>query len=112
MVRCVLLLPIQGTDQPLGFGIWSTLSRDNFENYVDEFDEGHTGNGIEWTGWFMNQLPVFGETYANPCWVYPQKDRQRPHMLIQDETSELGRFQRDGISARQVLDIYRHHGHL
>lgn len=73
LIRCVLLLPIHGMDQPLGFGVWSTLSRDNFEKHVDEFDDGHTGDGIQWTSWFMNQLPIFGETYAKECWVYPQK---------------------------------------
>jgi hypothetical protein len=99
-------------DQPLGFGVWSTLSRDNFEKYVDEFDDGHTGDGTEWTSWFMNQLPIFAETYAKECWVYPQKNRQRPQILMQDETSELGRLQREGISARQVLDVYRQNGHF
>lgn len=111
LVRCVLLLPIHGLSQPLGFGVWSTLSRDNFDAYVSEFDEGHAGNGIEWTGWFMNKLPVFGETYAEPCWVYPQKKRQRPQLFMQDAETELGRLQRDGISARQALDVFEYYGH-
>ncbi|GHA94849.1 hypothetical protein GCM10009069_17310 [Algimonas arctica] len=112
IVRCVLLLPIHGLEQPLGFGVWSTLSRENFEAHVSEFDPGHTSKGVEWTGWFMNQLPVFGETYATPCWVYPQKNRQRPQVFMQDENSDLGRLQRDGITAQRALDIYRHYGHV
>jgi hypothetical protein len=111
IIRCVLTIPIHGLDQRLGFGVWSTLSRANFEAYLEEFDDGHQGKGVEWTGWFMNRIKEFGETYAKPCWVYPQKDRQRPHIFIADEECELGRAQRDGISAKRALGVFRAYGH-
>jgi len=45
-VRCVLLLPIVGAPngERFGYGIWSTLSRKNFEPYLEGFDSGTYGD--------------------------------------------------------------------
>jgi hypothetical protein len=39
--RCVLPLPIIGKPaEQFGYGVWATLSQDNFKLYVDSFDNG------------------------------------------------------------------------
>jgi hypothetical protein len=42
-IRCVLKLPLVGAPgEHLGFGVWSTLSRKNFERYQETFDGGES----------------------------------------------------------------------
>jgi hypothetical protein len=56
-VRCVLELPIIGSDgERFGYGVWSTLSEQNFEAYLEGFDSGDHGHLGPWFGWFSNQL--------------------------------------------------------
>lgn len=40
MIRAVLPIPVNGLEDNFGFGCWSTLSRDHFERYVANFNNG------------------------------------------------------------------------
>lgn len=110
-VRCRFTIPVRGLDEPFGFGIWSTLSRANFDIYVDAFDDGDYADFGPWTGYFSNALDCFGDTLNQPNWVQPRLERQRPTITLVDESHPLAVAQRDGISAERVLEIYAAYGH-
>src|SRR5215470_11546405 len=41
-VRCVLRIPLIGlANEYFAFGVWSSLSKKNFEKYMGTFDSGH-----------------------------------------------------------------------
>jgi hypothetical protein len=111
-VRCVLDIPVHGLAQKFGFGCWGTLSRDNFDRYLEAFDTGNYANSGPWSSWLCNQLFEYIGTDPEACWMHPQLDRQRPVLLIQNQTHPLGYDQREGISPEKVLEIYRHYGHV
>lgn len=111
-VRCVLEIPVHGIAEKFGFGCWSTLSRANFEHYVERFDDGDYGGEGPWFGWFSNGLKGFEETLNQPCWVCPQLDRQRPVIALEDPEHELTRAQQEGISPARLLELYALHGHV
>lgn len=112
MIRAVLPIPVNGLEDDFGFGCWSTLSRDNFEKYVAEFDTGNYSKQHRWSGWLMNQLGTFVEgTDPLALWVQPQPDRQRPLLWVQDDNHPLARAQDEGISPEQVLEVFRFYGH-
>jgi hypothetical protein len=71
-IRGVLEIPVRGVAEKFGFGSWSTLSKANFELYVERFDEGEYPGLGPWTGWFSNRIPGFADTLKQPCWVHPQ----------------------------------------
>jgi len=54
MVRAVLTIPVQGVEGVFGFGCWSTLSRENFDKYVEGFDNGDYPDWGPWSGWLCN----------------------------------------------------------
>ncbi len=110
-VRGVLLIPIQGVDEPFGFGVWSTLSRKNFDIYVDGFDDSDYSDWGPWTSWFSTALADFGDTLIKPAWVQPRPDRQRPLVWLHDDDHPLSAAQRNGIKAERVLQIYAAYGH-
>lgn len=110
-VRGVLLIPVHGLDEPFGFGVWSTLSRKNFDIYVGGFDDSDYGDWGPWTSWFSTALPDFGDTLAKPAWVEPRPERQRPLVRLHDADHPLSAAQRDGIPPERVLEIYAAYGH-
>jgi hypothetical protein len=111
-VRCVLELSIVGaSDAVFGYGVWSTLSKKNFDIYLSHFDEGQRGELGPWFGWFSNRLKGYPDTLNLKCQVHPQPNRQRPLIEIEPADHPLAIEQRDGITFDRLLEIYALNGH-
>lgn len=111
-VRCRFAIPVHGLEESFGFGIWSTLSRRNFDFYVDGFDDGNYDDPGPWYGYISNQLDAFGTTLNEPCLVQHQPERLRPLITLQNASHPLAVAQDRGITAERVLQIYADYGHL
>ena len=110
-IRTVLMFPIKNYDHEFGFGVWSSLSKDNFEIYVENFDVGFDdGVDLNWTSWFMTNLNYFGQTFSAKSWVKPQANRQRPIVFFADEEHPIYQLQTDGIEPMELLKIYDYYG--
>ncbi|MEL6257991.1 MAG: DUF2199 domain-containing protein [Pseudomonadota bacterium] len=110
-IRGVALVPVDGLPEPFGFGAWSSLSRQSFDQYIEGFDQGRYESSLGWFGWFSNRFLTFDDTLNQACDVSPRQDRQRPTFLFQNEQHEFGRAQRDGIPAERLLEIFEAYGH-
>jgi hypothetical protein len=110
-VRCVFELPILGADQSLGFGLWSSLSRDNFIRYAETFDRNDQAKFGPWFGWFSNRLSGYPDTLNLKCSVHPRDERQRPFIELEPTDHPLACDQRNGISIDRLVEIYAAHGH-
>jgi len=111
-VRGVLEIPVHGLSDSFGFGCWSTLSRQNFDKYIGGFDDGAYPDMGPWGGWLCNQLDDYIGTDPETLWVYPQLNRQRPRLRIQNATHPLAIDQANGITAERVLAIFARYGHV
>ena len=111
MVRCVIEIPVHGLEQKFGFGCWGSLSRANFEFYVDHFDDGDYQGVEPWSSWLCNRFYTYIGTDPVGCWMFPQLDRQRPVLRLHDEGHPLAMDQCKGVPPEQVLEYYRHYGH-
>jgi hypothetical protein len=110
-VRCVLQLPITGMPEYFGYGVWATLSKKNFDIYLDTFDEGNQGHLGPWFGWFANRLAGYPDTLNLKCHLHPRDGRQRPCLELEPTDHPLALEQQRGVSFDRVLDIYALHGH-
>jgi len=111
-VRCVLELPLIGAGgERFGYGVWSTLSRPNFEKYRDTFDEGEQAGFGPWFGWFSTRLNGYPDTLNLKCDVLPQNDRQRPLIRLHDLEHPLAVESREGMSFERLREIMALHGH-
>lgn len=112
-VRSVLRFPVRGLDWSFGFGCWGTLSRPNFETYIEHFDEGSYAGLGPWPSWLCNQLLPFMEGITSPlgCDMVPQLNRQRPELYVAQGCDVLIEAQEEGLTAVQVLDIFACYGH-
>jgi hypothetical protein len=110
-VRGVLDIPVQGLEDPFSVGAWSTLSRANFEIYVDGFDGAAAEADHAWTGWFSSSLEPFPPSINEPCRVEPRAGGLRPLLRLHSADHPLALAERDGISVDRLLEIYRANGH-
>lgn len=111
-VRALLSIPILGADDRFAFGVWSTLSAENFGIYLDGFNTGVYSDEGPWFSWLGNRLPQDPpETQGIKCSLHPQPGRKRPEILIEDPDHPLFGLQRNGASLDQILDILAQCGH-
>jgi len=110
-IRCIFEIPVHGMPEKFSYGVWSTLSRANFDRYVESFDDGRHCDLGPWWGWLGNSLPGFPETINQGCWVHPQSRRLRPLICLDDADHELAKTQTQGISPERLLELYAEYGH-
>ncbi|MBZ9648240.1 DUF2199 domain-containing protein [Sphingobium sp. 3R8] len=110
-VRCILTIPVQGMCDDFGFGCWSTLSRQNFEKYIEGFDSIHPSQEELWSGWLCNRLADFDGNEAIGVWVQLRPGRKRPLLWVMDDDYPLAVAQEHGISADRMMEIFAYYGH-
>lgn len=95
-VRGSIEFPLRGTEKALVIGVWSSLSKPNFQRYSDSFDSGEQAHLGRMSSWLSNPVPI-SETKPIGVWLHPQDDRQRPKLRIGQEDHPLFALQRDGL---------------
>lgn len=110
-VRAVLEIPVIGGPESWSFGCWTTLSRSNFDKYVNGFDDGEYEDMGPWFGWLCNHLKGYFEGEPEGVDVYPQTSRQRPKLVVRDVDHPLARAQSEGITPEAMLALLQAYGH-
>ena len=110
-VRGVLEIPLRDSDEVFGLGCWSSLSRANFERYVESFNGAEPDTREAWTGWFSTWMKPFPSSINEPCWVQPRGNGLRPSIWLEGGCHPLAQAQREGITTERLLEIYRANGH-
>lgn len=104
-IRCILPIPIIGSDQRFAFGPWGSVNPDNFDIYV----QSHSDPDVTFEGcfaWLMNLLPGLDFKEPLPCNLIPGREGERPMLEVHDGAHELAGLQETGITFDQLLDIY------
>ena len=112
-VRCVLAIPILDSDSEVfEFGVWSTLSAENFWRYVETFDDLDQSKLGAMFGWFSNRLAGYPDTQGLACHVVSRDNRQRPMIVLEPTDHPLAVQQREGVSLDYVLRYLHDNGVL
>jgi hypothetical protein len=107
-IRAVCLVPIVDTDEHFAWGVWVSLSAENFQRYADSFQDDDQSKLGQMFGWFCNRLPNYPETLSLQATVVPQDNRQRPLVWINDAHADHPLYieQRRGITPERLGEIY------
>jgi hypothetical protein len=83
-IRGVILMPIIGTSDHFGLGVWVSQKRENFITYLENYDTPDIG---PFFGWLSNSIPFYElDTWAIKTMAHFQGNNQRP--LIEPERSD------------------------
>ena len=104
-VRAVLMIPVLGTAQTFGWGVWSSLSPENFRRYLDIWSLDDPGGEGPYFGWLSNRLPFYPDTLELKLKVVLQPDGQRPRLELEPNDHPLALDQRDGIAWARAVEM-------
>lgn len=102
-VRAILEIPIGGCDEPFLWGVWVSLSEENFHRYCENFDSDTYQD--EYFGWFCSQLPYYPDTLSLKAKVHVTPGGQRPELELESTDHQLSIDFHDGITWEQAVRI-------
>jgi hypothetical protein len=107
-IRVVCPLPIQGTELSFSWGVWVSLSADNFQRYEETFDNPGQSKLGGMFGWFSNRLPDYPDTLNLQSTIWPQDGNQRPRLYVNAAHAEHPLYveQCNGIDADRLGRLY------
>lgn len=105
-VRGIIHLPIVGTADTFRWGVWGSLSRENFEKLVKAFDD---PDGIELPpmfSWLSNQIDDYDEDSVNlKMYAHIEELGERPWFELEPSEHQLSQEYYHGITAERVKEI-------
>lgn len=103
-IRCVLLVPVVGTSEHLGWGVWASQSETSFRDYVRTFHDNPERAAF---GYFWNRLPLYPDTVGLKTRVHWRLNRARPWIELAPSDHPLYRDWTDGISRDRAIEFVR-----
>jgi hypothetical protein len=105
-VRAVLEVPVIGHREKLEWGVWGSLSEENFRRYRETFDDNDQSRIGPMFSWFSSRLPGYPNTLNLRCRVLPRDERQRPLIKFHpDDDHALVLDVRNGISLERAIEF-------
>ena len=103
-VRCLIFVPIIGTDDSFGFNIWSSLSETNFRRYEENYD----ADMSDWEpmfGYLSNELPGYAGSFAQKLSVQTMGIGMRPIATVEPTDHPLSVDQRHGMPLQLAIEL-------
>lgn len=110
-VRGCVAIPVIGHDEPFTWGLWVSLSKNSFRDYLDHFDAEDRDERGPYFGWLAISLSVYPEDETLKARVHPRKPDLRPLIELEPTDHPLAIEQRNGISVERVAEIYAAYTH-
>lgn len=105
-IRTCLRIPIRGYDDDFMWGVWVSLSRENFERYRQVFDQDPPPEGEgPYFGWFSNRIEGYPETLTLKTRVHLQPDGARPLLELEPTDHPLSVHSREGIELEELIEL-------
>lgn len=105
-VRARLIIPVLDAEGDFEWGVWASLSRDNFRRTLDLWTSPGREREPAHFGWLSTELPAYPvETLNLRTEVHSAPVGTRPHVVIEPTDHPLAVEQRTGITVQWVREI-------
>ncbi|HTX41638.1 MAG TPA: DUF2199 domain-containing protein [Acidobacteriaceae bacterium] len=105
-VRGIIHLPIIGTGESFRWGVWGSLSRENFEK-LRTLPGDEAAELPPMFSWLSTRLPDYPETLNLRMYAHPQRHNQRPHFRLEKTDHPLACDYHQGITPERVRELMR-----
>jgi hypothetical protein len=104
-VRGLIHLPIIGAAETFRWGVWGSLSRENF-NKLREMDDNPSRTELPaMFSWLSSQLPEYPDTLNLKMYAHIQEPSMRPHFFLELTDHPLSQEYHHGISPVRIKEI-------
>lgn len=105
-VKGLIEIPVNGGDEVFSWGVWVSLSRENFSRAADWWDRPGRESEKPYFGWLTTDLPVYSPTTLNlKTNVHTRPLGERPFVELEPTDHPLAVEQRTGITLDRVREI-------
>jgi hypothetical protein len=109
----VLTLPLVDGPEPVTeFGVWASVSEDDFKRYYADVNEDDQSGLGPMPGALANELRGFPGSSGLKLTLRPRDGRRRPSAELEPSDHPLALAQREGVAFATVLDITHRDGKL
>jgi hypothetical protein len=104
-VRACLEIPVRGEREPFIWGVWVSLSRSSFDQFVECFEAAKRSHIGPFLGWLSAELPLYPSTENLKARVHLRNDGVRPYLELEPTEHPLALEQRRGLTAERLAEI-------
>jgi hypothetical protein len=104
-VRGLIRLPIIGTAEAFCWGVWGSLSRENFSKLRDLDDDPKRASLAPMFSWLSTHIPEYPETLSLKMKAHIQEPPRRPLFELEPADHPLSLEYQHGITAGRVKEI-------
>ncbi len=105
-VKGVIEIPVVGSDEVFSWGVWVSLSRENFSRAADLWDTPGREAEKPYFGWLTTELPLYSPSTVNlKTNLHTRPVGQRPFVELEPTDHPLAVEQRTGITMDRVREI-------
>lgn len=101
-----LVIPIIDSEESLEFGVWTSISADNFKKRMDLWDNPARANEEPYFGWLSSNIAGYDDTLNIKTIAQENEDIDAiPNIYVIEEDHPLAIDQENGITMDKALDI-------
>ena len=104
-VRGLIEIPVHGLDDVFSWGVWVSLSKTSFLEYMAKFDDADRVSLGPYFGWLSAALPGYPDTENMKTMMHPREPGTRPLIVLEPTDHPLAVEQREGISQARLAEI-------
>ncbi|MGX4693528.1 DUF2199 domain-containing protein [Streptomyces sp. JNUCC 63] len=105
-VKGLIEIPVIGSDEVFSWGVWVSLSRENFSRAADLWDTPGRESEKPYFGWLTTDLPIYSPTTLNlKTNVHTRPVGERPYVELEPTGHPLALEQCKGIDLDRVREI-------
>ena len=104
-IRGNINLPIIGTKETFCWGVWGSLSRENFENFLATIDDPKRAELPPMFSWLSNSVAEYPETVNIKMFAHIQDPSNRPIFELEHIDHPLSQEYHHGITPERVKEI-------
>jgi hypothetical protein len=104
-IRGLIHLPIIGTSETFRWGVWGSLSRQNFETLLRTDDDPNRADLPPMFSWLSSQIPEYPDTLNLKMHAHIQGLKLRPHFELEATDHPLSEEYHHGITPERAKEI-------
>ncbi|WTS99666.1 DUF2199 domain-containing protein [Streptomyces sp. NBC_00090] len=105
-VKGLIEIPVIGSDEVFSWGVWVSLSRENFSRAADLWDKPGRESEKPYVGWLTTELATYAPSTINlKTNVHTRPIGERPLIELEPTDHLLAVEQRAGITRDRVREI-------